>query len=159
MRDYGKLVESVAAQDGIEVPQDADRCKAMCRKSGVRCLLRKDHKQGTPRSQCKFTPASMFSPSSIERVLAATTNGSLNSLAGLDDEDVEKGYNNFKKIQEITTCVCNRLRMPKCDMNKLKKEIDEVQVFTETSFVGHTKKHAEHICGCISCGLTSPPQT
>ena len=49
--------------------------------------------------------------------------------------------------------------MPKCDMDKLKKEMDEVQLFTETSFVGHTKKHAENICGCISFGLTSPPQT
>ena len=159
MRDYGKLVESVAVQDGIEVPQDVDRCKAMCRKSGVRCLLRKDHKQGTSRSQCKFTPGSLFSPSSIERVLAAATHGSLKSLAGLDDEDVEKGYNNFKRIREIATRVCNRLGMSKCDTDKLKKTIDEVQVFTETSFVGHTKKHAEHICGCISCAFTSPPQT
>ena len=159
MRDYGKLVESVAVQDGIEVPQDVDRCKAMCRKSGVRCLLRKDHKQGTSRSQCKYTPGSLFSPSSIERVLAAATNGSLKSLAGLDDEDVEKGYNNFKKIREIATRVYNRLGMSKCDTDKLKKTIDEVQVFIETSFVGHTKKHAEHICGCISCGFTSPPQT
>ena len=67
MQDYGKLVESVATHDGIEVPKDADQCKAMYRKSGARCLLRKDHKQGTPRSQYKFMSAAMFSPSSIER--------------------------------------------------------------------------------------------
>ncbi len=131
----------------------------MCRKSGVRCLLTKDHKQGTSPSQCKCTPGLLFSPSSIERVLAAATHGSLKSLAGLDDEDVEKGYNNFKRIREINSCICNRLGMSKCKTDKLKKTIDEVQVFTEASFVGHTKKQVEHICGCISCAFTSSPQT
>jgi len=34
-------------------------------------------------------------------VLAVTTNGSLKSLADLDEEYVEKGYNNFKRFKKL----------------------------------------------------------
>ena len=154
MREYGKVVDDIAVQDGIEIPTDEDRCPKKCSKNGVRCLLEKGH-----QSRCKYTPKSMFCPSSIEKMHAAMTSGSLTMLAGLDDEDVEKGYNNFKRIKEIANRVCTRLGMSKADTDKILNDLEEIQVFTESSFVGHTKEHAQHICACIACGFTSPQAT
>ena len=41
------------------------------------------------------------------------------------------------------------------EKKSLLRSLQEAKVFTETTFKGHLKEHGDHVCSCISCGLTS----
>ena len=123
----------------------------------VRCMRKKDHDKCESKCRCQFTPDGMFSAFSEAKFLSATTNGSLKNLAGLDDKDVIKGHDNFKRLIEIAHILCDRLQKPKAEMDKLIKEIEDCKIFHETSFVGHVHDHVEKICQCRACGFTSQP--
>ena len=97
----------------------------------------------------------MLSPSSIEKVVDAVSSGSLKSLSGLDNEDVEKGHNHFKSLHEFAKILCRALRKSDSETEGIVKRLTDAQVFTETSFKEHVKEHGEHICQCLSCGFTS----
>jgi hypothetical protein len=154
-REYAKFVAKFIEIDGIELPDDDHRCTLVCRKSGLRCMLEKSHKEDETKIRCRFSPPSMLSPSSIEHVVDAVSSGSIKSLAGLDDEDVEKGYNNFKRLHVIAKKLCQCLNKTDSETKDLSKRIKEAQVFTETSFKEHVKVNGEHVCQCLNCGFTS----
>ena len=119
-------------------------------------MLKKGHQQGGEKTKCQFTPSSMLSPSSIKRVVEAVSSGSLKSLAGLDDEDVEKGYENWKKLREIAQKLCVILgKHDSEEAKELQTNLTDAQTFHETSFKDHVKECGEHICQCINCGFTS----
>ena len=155
-REYGKFCDALCEKDGIELPPDEDRCSLTNPKNGVRCMLRKGHKEGTEKCRCKFTPPSGLSSSSIEKLVAAVASSKLKSLAGLDDEDVIKGHLNFKHLTEIATELCRVLEKSKSDTDALINAIKDAKTFSDTEFVMHCSRDAEHICGCLSCGFTAP---
>ncbi|KAL7554990.1 hypothetical protein ACHAWF_018659 [Thalassiosira exigua] len=150
-RAYAKYFDFFIAKDGITLPADEQRCQRKCPKNGLRCMNVREHK-----SRCRFTPPSMCSPSSIEKIIDCITHGKLKSLAGLDDEDVEKGHNNFKELGEMTERLSTRLQKPRSETEKVKAAIQNTKVFHDTSFATHVHREAEHICGCLCCGLSSP---
>ena len=139
MRNFAKMVEKYIELDGIELPDDNDCCPKKCPKNGLRCMLEKGHGEGESKRRCQFSPPSMLSPSSIEKLVGAVTSGSLKSLAGLDDEDVQKGHNNWKRVRKIAQVLCMVLHKPKTEEKSLLEQIKQAQVFTETSFKHHLK--------------------
>jgi hypothetical protein len=158
LRDYGKHVESFIKHENIQVPQDSNRCTKRCPKMHIRCMKEKDHDKGESKCRCQFTPSQLLSPSSVVKFVSATANGSLKNLAGLDDEDVIKGHDNFRRLIEIARMLCIRLQKPKAEQDKLIDEIEKCKVFHDTTFVGHVHDHAERSCQCRACGFTSPQE-
>ena len=91
----------------------------------------------------------------LKKIVDTITSGSLKSLVGLDIEDVMKGHTNFKRLLQIAEILCLRLQKSRSETEAIKNAIKDTQVFTDTLSTAHTREHAEHIFGCISCGYIS----
>ena len=99
------------------------------------CLNEKDH-----TGKCKFTPKGKLSPSSIERVLSQLTSGDIKSLRGLDNIDVEKGYENFERLKAIVSSLLDTGNFGHGDCpeaSKILEDIEESQEFHKIDFPRH----------------------
>lgn len=99
------------------------------------CLKEKEH-----TGKCQFTPKGKLSPSSIERVLSQLTSGDLKSLRGLDNIDVEKGYENFERLKAIVSSLLDTGNFGHGDCpeaSKIFEDIEESQEFHKIDFPRH----------------------
>jgi len=127
------------------------RCQKTYKK-GIQC--RKDaHHSG----RCSFTPASSFSQSIFRDLLKSFTAGHVKSLAGLDNEDVEKGQRNFQRLRDMVSRLC---QLARTDNKPLMDMINEVEDFHRGSFIEHIKACAaaddgkKYRCCCLDCGFS-----
>ena len=75
-------------------------------------------------------------------------------MAGLDDEDVTKGYNNFKYMHKLVDDLpklanCSKLK----SVEELKSQINRISDFHKTDFKKHLRDDMEHSCQCLACGF------
>ena len=134
--------------DEICVPVEGERCIHVSKEYKLRCFLHQNHS-----GSHKYTPPSGISPSTLRRIISSLSAGEIKNLAGLDDEDVIKGYKNFIRIREIAKAVFKLLGLPSEELEDFLAKISDVEVFHKTKFARHASDEAIHSCGCIKCGF------
>ena len=107
-------------------------CTEICKKSGLRCFLSKNH-----TCRHKFTPSHLLSPSAIHKVLLEVTSGEIKSLAGLDNTDVLKGYENFLNMRSFISTLEGIIQgdEAKVEGKRLRKEIDWIEQYHKVNFL------------------------
>ena len=158
------LCRNIEAMNLNSIPEKTnskvqERCKHIHKKYKTRCL-RPIHAPGTRH---KFTTKEYLSPSSINTVLKSITSGTIKSLHGLDNIDVEKGDENFDRMKKLVSYFLNISNHTSSEekqeqVTSLNAEIDDVKNFHKTDFHRHLdlklKGDKAPICTCIRCGLT-----
>jgi hypothetical protein len=118
-------------------------------RKGLRCRKEKEH-----GGNCKFLPSSAISEKTIRRILKAITAGECKSLAGLDDDDVEKGAQNFLNLR---TLVHKLSALTESSEDTLLEDIDKAEAFHQADFILHFKGNEEkYKCACLPCGFDTP---
>ena len=80
--------------------------------------------------------------------------GDIISMAGLDDKDVLKGYNNFKKMHKLVDNLAALAHCAKSErVQDLHRKIDNISDFHKANFIKHLGENMEHCCQCLSCGF------
>lgn len=154
--DNGRISKSSAGDQSL-----AQRCTAICRKSNLCCLKMKGH-----LGRHKFTPQGYPSPSFIEKVLSKLTDGTIKSLAGLDNTHVIKGHENFLKMHTLVDNMASFLSEMKSDLNfeqkvkNIHSNIENSTLFYKREFSGHLNLSLIDIpgspcCTCMKCGMHS----
>lgn len=144
MRDYIKTYHPE------RLTQDEGGCSRKCPKLGVYCLKKDGHD-----GRHKFTDDTMLSASSITSVILGLTNGRRKSMAGLDDEDVNKGSTNVARVKEIYSVLAETNNIDSLQEKAMIKKIDRALTYHRTGFPNHLQRHGERCCQCISCGINS----
>ena len=144
------VIKEYYAQQNPNALSEDVRCTKRHPKLNKQCYLPKERD-----SQCDFTSAMVLSQSSLEMLINELTSGQLNSLAGLDDEDVLKGRNSIERLVEIYESLSVALDHDEQTTKSMKMRIDIILKYHKTDFKKHVKKNGERSCECISCGLTS----
>ena len=74
------------------------RCSGTCSQYNIerRCMREAGHS-----GRHKFTPKGKICPRMLKHFIENLSAGEIMSMAGLDDEDVIKGHNNFQKLREL----------------------------------------------------------
>ena len=118
-------------------------------KSGLRCVLNKNHD-----GRHKFTPSHLLSPFTIRRILLELTTGEINSMAGLDNTYVLKGFENFQNMRSLVTTLAgfNQGEVATNLSAEIQKDIDWVEDFQKVDFTRHLGK-GKSKCTCIECGF------
>jgi len=83
-----------------------------------------------------------------QKVVSTLTGGELKSLSGLDDIKVVQGHENFIRIRSLI----DKLAEPE-ESAKMKKQVDEVELFHKTDFQNHLEREGDHACCCLTCGF------
>ena len=95
--------------------------------------------------------------------MKSITSGTIKSLHGLDNIDVEKGDENFDRMKKLVSYFLNISNHTSSEekqeqVTSLNAEIDDVKNFHKTDFHRHLdlklKGDKAPICTCILCGLT-----
>ena len=113
--------------------------------------MKRDHEKSH-----KFTPKSLLSPSSIEKLIKGLTIGQIKSRAGLDNIYVEKGTENFEQLQELATMLSNIATNGKLHGDEVLQHIENVETFHKVHFERHLAEGAcnnKHSCMCLHCGF------
>ena len=128
-----------STHDGF-IDDDDCRCTAICPKSKLQCVRPKDHQSDTGSTNTRhcFTPRNQSS--SIEKILGALTAGSIRSLVGLDDTDVEKGRQNFFNMKALVRTLAEagmfgRIGCPTAE--GLIERIGQMEEFHKVGFPRH----------------------
>jgi len=116
----------------------------------------------------KYTTSTTLSRRTCLRLLDCLTSGNIKSLAGLDDEDVEKGRNNFKNLRSLTERVLklgteNASILSTIDhlhdsiLDGVMEMIDSTEDFHAAGFIDHIKdpQYSMYKCTCLPCGFHS----
>ena len=142
------------------VRRDDGRCCEIDPKSKLPCLKKKNH-QGRHR----FTPKGYPSPSGIARLLGTITDGTIKSLAGLDNAHVIKGHDNFIKMESLVDCLSSASGLDSIERqqrnNILKSKIEAARKFYKRDFAEHLNidledKDGSPSCTCVKCGMHHP---
>ena len=152
-----KIARDCAAEEskGVDNTNNANRCSKTCSKSGRHCLLQKRHDE-----TCRFTPPGGMSYNSMKRLLDCLTNGSLKSLAGLDDEDTLKGGCSIKRLHEVCHLIVDAANLPQKEVKILTEKIDDCYTLhSKCGYKAHLQINEVKICKCISCGLSTRGKT
>ena len=147
-----KIARDCAAEEskGVDNTNNANRCSKTCSKSGRHCLLQKRHDE-----TCRFTPPGGMSYNSMKRLLDCLTNGSLKSLAGLDDEDTLKGGCSIKRLHEVCHLIVDAANLPQKEVKILTEKINDCYTWHKCGYKAHLQRNGVKICQCISCGLSA----
>ena len=79
--------------------------------------------------------------------------GDIMSMAGLDNEDVTKGYNNFKTMHKLVDNLAELAHCPKSERTKLLHDrINNISDWHKSNFMRHLGDDKDHCCQCLSCG-------
>jgi hypothetical protein len=136
--------EASAIIDGdTDIPESSVRCQKIERDSFRRCLLCRND-----TGSCKFTTKDGCSMRTAIKVISTLTGGELKALSGLDGIKVVQGRENFIRIRSLL----DKLAEPE-ESAKLKKEVDEVELFYKTDFSNHLEREGEFACCCLTCGF------
>jgi hypothetical protein len=137
------------------------RCGAISRKSNLCCLKMKGH-----LGRHKFTPQGYPSPSFIEKVLRRLTDGTIKSLAGLDNTYVKKGHENFLKMHTLVDNMASFLSEIE-SVHDLEWRVKNIHSNIESSTLFYKREFSEHLnlslvdipgspcCTCMKCGMHS----
>ena len=80
--------------------------------------------------------------------------GDIMSMAGLDDEDVTKGYNNFKTMHKLVDNLAELAHCPKSERTKLLHDrINNISDWHKSNFMKHLGDDKDHCCQCLLCGF------
>ena len=97
----------------------------------------------------------MLSRTTCLRILDALTAGCIKSLAGLDDDDVEKGRNNYTNLRLSVRRMKALCLSHSSYSEEILKLIDESEDFHKSRFIDHIKDPTNSIftCCCLPCGF------
>jgi len=131
-----------------DVLDDLQRCPHREDRYRRRCYLQHEH-----TGLHKYTAKESVSPTTLRRLVTSLSAGEIQNLAGLDDEDVIKGYNNFRRLEEIAKVVFNFLQKSQKELEDFLKSISDVEIYHKTKFTRHASDNSGHLCGCLLCGF------
>jgi len=119
---------------------------------GLPCLKQKGHS-----GNHKYTTSKMISRRICLQILDRLTAGSIKSLAGLDDEDVEKGRNNFIRLRAIVDRLYALHPTSTSNKDRIILMIHESEAFHKSGFIDHIKdrSNTQFTCCCLHCGFYS----
>jgi len=117
---------------------------------GLPCIKPVGH-EGSHR----YTTSSMLSRTTCLRIMEKLSAGSIKSLAGLDDEDVCKGRNNFIQLRSIVEHLKALCPSTQSSGEKIIQMIHEVECFHKAGFIDHIKDSSNTMfkCCCLPCGF------
>ena len=76
------------------------------------------------------------------------------SMAGLDNEDVTLGYNNFKTMHKLVDNLAELAHCPKSERTKLLHDrINNISDWHKSNFMKHLGDDKDHCCQCLLCGF------
>ena len=138
-------IDGIGDKDGFADEENDDRCTAICKKSRMRCFLKRYHAKESTGSRHKFTPTGRLSASTIERTLMQLSSGQIKSMAGLDDTDEEKGRSNFQNLRALVKSLGDAVGLKtdgflKIEEESIIKKIDSVEEFHKVGFPRHLEQ-------------------
>jgi hypothetical protein len=157
-----ELDAMVVAKDGTfqPLPESAERCQHLENGTGGRCMKVRGHDERPengsgkeddtdPKCCChKHTPPGSTSFTTAMEIVGTLTGEDLKALCGLDDIEVAKGMENFKREREVTD-----LHFSGAGKDQMKQRIDDHKLFCQTDFVPHLRVASENSCNCLTCGF------
>ena len=104
----------------------------------------------------KFLKPGMISRSYFIKMLHQLTDGQIKNLAGLDNTDTLKGYENFIQMEEIANKLCDLGSISTDKRKELSTKINWSKAYHKSDFTDHLGTDSNHICACIQCGFHDP---
>ena len=143
--DFIMALDSEIASDESSLPAKNERCCKLERDTQRRCMYLRRH-----GGKCKFTPTGSLSRSTVIKLVKTLTGGEVKTLAGLDDVKVLKGRDNFDRLRELARDLVDDT----VERQEIISSIDDSEVFYQTDFVDHLRRHSNQACNCLSCGFS-----
>ena len=140
--------ELVATEEVGDLPVDTCRCAKLERDTHRRCMLQRNH----DGINCKFTAKGSMSRTTAIKLVKTLTGGEIKKLSGLDDAKVLKGRDNFQSMRDLTEIL---LQYDQAEKKEVLESINDAEVFYQTDYVDHLKRHSDQVCNCLSCGFST----
>lgn len=141
-RERRRLIKLVG-DDGIH---DVRCRKVSC--EGIRCTRNHFHKKSH-----RFKLPGALSRSYFLKLVDTMTDGQIKNLAGLDNIDVTKGYENFNSMEEIIKSLASKGGLDPSIRDKLLQKNRSIEAYHKTDFIDHLDTSSKHQCTCIQCGF------